>query len=70
MIFFVIFFSSAFPGIFGTQQETYIQVIKEMLVSCIQPPNADKVCLYEGAIHQFVLILIVSFITKTMLFHL
>eukprot|EP00111_Clytia_hemisphaerica_P019077 TCONS_00056356-protein len=38
----------AFPGIFGTQQDTYIQVIKEMLVTCIQPPNADKVRLLSA----------------------
>ena len=41
-------FFSAFPGIFGTQQDTYIQVIKEMLVTCIQPPNADKVRLLSA----------------------
>ena len=33
----------AFPGIFGGQQDTYIQVIKEMLVSCIVPGIPDKV---------------------------
>ena len=41
-------FTSAFPGIFGTQQDTYIQVIKEMLVTCIQPPNAEKVRLLSA----------------------
>jgi len=33
----------AFPGIFGGQQDTYLQVIKEMLVSCIVPGIPDKV---------------------------
>jgi len=33
----------AFPGIFGSQQDTYLQVIKEMLVSCIVPGIPDKV---------------------------
>jgi len=33
----------AFPGIFGGQQDTYLQVIKEMLLSCIVPGNPDKV---------------------------
>jgi len=33
----------AFPGIFGSQQDTYLQVIKEMLISCIVPGIPDKV---------------------------
>jgi len=33
----------AFPGIFGGQQDTYLTVIKEMLVSCIVPGIPDKV---------------------------
>jgi len=38
----------AFPGIFGTQQETYIQVIKEMLMSCLQHTNPNKVRLLSA----------------------
>ncbi|XP_065645184.1 importin-5 isoform X3 [Hydra vulgaris] len=38
----------AFPGIFGKQQETYIQVIKEMLSACIKPSNEDKVRLLSA----------------------
>lgn len=33
----------AFPGIFGGQQDTYLQVIKEMLVSCLVQGIPDKV---------------------------
>jgi len=38
----------AFPGIFGTQQETYIQVIKTMLFKTIQPSNPTKVKLLSA----------------------
>eukprot|EP00794_Sanderia_malayensis_P010931 gene10931-12092_t len=33
----------SFPGIFGTQQDTYMQVIKEMLMHCLQPTNSLKI---------------------------
>jgi hypothetical protein len=39
---------NAFPGIFGTQQETYMAVIKEMLFSCIQNTNPEKVRLLSA----------------------
>lgn len=38
----------AFPGIFGGQQETYIQVIKEMLISCLQQHNPNNVRLLSA----------------------
>ena len=37
-----VFFRS-FPGIFGTQQEHYMQVIKQMLWQCLQDQSSQQV---------------------------
>ena len=36
-------FCRSFPGIFGTQQEHYLQVIKQMLWQCLQDQTCQQV---------------------------
>ena len=38
-----IFCCRSFPGIFGTQQEHYMQVIKQMLWQCLQDQSSQQV---------------------------
>jgi hypothetical protein len=45
--FFLLFFSSVFPGIFGNQQLHYLEVIKQMLAQSLQMRSAPAV-VYEA----------------------
>lgn len=46
-----------FPGIFGNQQQHYLEVIKRMLVQCMQDqdnPQVSFLCLVASFLHTFI----------------